>query len=97
MRTPKKGAIISSHVMRPKYTVRSGFGLCLLARELSGSRGAALLAGLAFGFFSYRWDHAVHLQSLSTQWLPFALVFARRALREGRRSDLAGLDCEYRL
>ena len=69
----------------------SGLGAYVLARDLSGSRDAGLLAGLAFGFFSYRWDHAVHLQSLSTQWLPFALVFARRAVREGRRAQLLGL------
>lgn len=58
----------------------SGLAAYLLAIDLSGSRGAGFLAGLAFGFFSYRWDHAVHLQSLSTQWLPLALLCARRAL-----------------
>src|SRR4029077_12562144 len=69
----------------------SGLATFLLASELSGSRGAGFLGGLAFGFFSYRWHHIVHLQSLSTQWLPLALLFARRTLTRGGRVDLAGL------
>ena len=71
----------------------SGLGACLLAADLTRSRAAGFLAGLAFAFWAYRWDHVVHLQSLSTQWLPFALWFARRSLRAGpaRAVDLAGL------
>ena len=33
----------------------------------------------------------MHVQTLSIQWLPFALLFLRRSVREGRRRDLAGL------
>lgn len=69
----------------------SGLGAYLLAVELSASRGAGFLAGLAFGFFAYRWHHLVHLQSLSTQWLPLALLFARRAMRTGAARHLIAL------
>lgn len=69
----------------------SGLGACLLATDMSRSRGAGFLAGLAFAFCAYRWDHVVHLQSLSTQWLPFALWFARRSVRGGRALELVGL------
>jgi hypothetical protein len=69
----------------------SGLGAYLLAFELCGSRGAAFLAGLAFGFFAYRWHHLVHLQSLSTQWLPLALLQARRAMRVGATRHFVGL------
>jgi hypothetical protein len=69
----------------------SALGAYLLAVELSGSRGAGFLAGLSFGFFAYRWHHLVHLQSLSTQWLPLALLCARRAIRVGARRHFVGL------
>ena len=69
----------------------SGLGAFLLATDLSRSRGAGFLAGLAFAFFAYRWDHVVHLQSLSTQWMPFAIWLARRALRQPTLLRLAGL------
>lgn len=69
----------------------SGFGAYLLAAEISGSRSAGFLAGLGFGFFAYRWHHIVHLQSLSTQWLPLALLCARHAMRTPARRHLVGL------
>jgi hypothetical protein len=69
----------------------SALGAYLLAVELSGSRSAGLLAGLSFGFFAYRWHHLVHLQSLSTQWLPFALLCARHAMRIGETRHFLGL------
>jgi len=71
--------------------VMSALGAYWLGTELSGSRRAGFLAGLAFGFFAYRWHHIVHLQSLSTQWLPLALVCARRAMRTPAGSWLFGL------
>ncbi len=69
----------------------SGLGAYLLAAEISGSRSAGFLAGLGFGFFAYRWHHIVHLQSLSTQWLPLALLCARHAMRSPARRHLVGL------
>ena len=53
---------------------RGGLGAMLLARELGASRGrGAFLAGFGFAFCTYRWDHLVHVQSLSVAWLPFGL------------------------
>jgi hypothetical protein len=69
----------------------SGLGAFLLAADRSRSRAAGFLAGLAFAFFAYRWDHIVHLQSLSTQWLPLALWLARRTQRGGGAGHLVGL------
>ncbi|HVQ30578.1 MAG TPA: hypothetical protein VMV21_13405, partial [Vicinamibacteria bacterium] len=69
----------------------AGLGAALLARELGAMRGAALLAGLGFAFCAYRWDHIVHVQSLSTGWLPLALLFLLRTLRSGSRGAAAGL------
>jgi hypothetical protein len=69
----------------------SGLGAYLLARDLGASRSGGFLAGLGFGFCAYRWDHVVHVQSLSTQWLPFAVLFLLRVLRRGRGWDGVGL------
>lgn len=70
----------------------SSFPLCglaayALARDLGSSRSGALLGGLGFAFSAYRWDQIVHLQSLSVQWLPLAVLFLRRTLRTGRIRD----------
>lgn len=70
----------------------SGLGAYLLAEELTASRGGAFLAGLAFAFSSYRLESIVHLQTLSIQWLPFALLFLLRSLKRPSLPNLIGLD-----
>ena len=45
----------------------------LLARELTGRRDAAFLAGLAFAFGPMRALHVSHLQVLAWGWMPIAL------------------------
>jgi hypothetical protein len=67
----------------------AALGVYLLTVELFGTRRGGFLAGAAFAFCAYRWQHLVHVQSLSMQWLPFALVFARRALRGAGWRDAA--------
>jgi hypothetical protein len=71
--------------------VLSGMGAYLLAEEVSGSPGGAFLAGLAFAFSAYRWVHVVHLQSLTVQWLPLALLSLRRLWRGGSVAAAVGL------
>jgi hypothetical protein len=68
-----------------------GLGAYLLAREMSGSRAGAFIAGLGFTLCAYRFDHLVHIQSLSIQWLPFALLYLLKAARSGRASHLLAL------
>lgn len=64
--------------------VLAGAGMYLLARELTGRRDAAFLAGLAFAFAPLRALHVSHLQVLTWGWMPIALwglhrYFARRS------------------
>lgn len=66
-------------------------GAYVLARDTGASPAASVLAGVGFSYCTYRWDHIVHLQSLWVGWLPVALVFLRRTLRNGRASDAWGL------
>ena len=65
--------------------VLAGSGIYLLARELTGRRDAAFLAGLAFAFGPMRALHVSHLQVLAWGWMPIALwslhrYFARRSI-----------------
>lgn len=64
--------------------VLSALGVYLLVRDLTGSRGAAFLAGLLYGFAPYRINQFPHLQILSSQWMPFALFGLRRFFVTGR-------------
>jgi hypothetical protein len=69
----------------------SAFGTYLLARELSGSARAGLVAGLVFAFFPHRMEQTLeHLNLFSTQFLPLALwAFVVLSRRGGRRFVLA--------
>ena len=68
----------------------SGLGTFLLVRELTGSARAAFVAGLFYAFFPYRLNQFPHLQTLSSQWLPFSLLGFRRYFDTGRTLPLAG-------
>ena len=70
--------------------VLSGLGMYLLVRELTGHPVAALLAGLAFAFAPFRIDQFVHLEVLSSQWMPFTLYGFRRYFVTGRVRPLLG-------
>ncbi len=70
--------------------VLSGLGMYLLARELTGRRAVAFVAGLAFAFAPYRFGAAPHLQVISSQWMPFALFGFRRFFDTGRVRPLWG-------
>jgi len=86
--------------------VLSGLGMYLLARELTGNRAAAFVAGLAFAFAPYRIGSTPHLQVLSSAWMAFALCGFRRFFDTRSPRALAGgsaawlvqnLSCSYYL
>ena len=70
--------------------VLSGLGMFLLARELTGSRSAGFVAGLAYAFSPFRIASIPHLQVLSSAWMPFVLYGLRRHFATGRLRPLAG-------
>jgi hypothetical protein len=69
----------------------SAIAAYVLARRLTGSTGAALVAGLVFAFAPYRRDHLQHLELQWALWTPLALWAWHRALDGGRARD--GLMC----
>ena len=74
----------------------SGFFAFLLVRRLAGpacGEGPAVIAaccaGLAYGFGPYRAGQLAHLQVLTSQWMPLALLGMHAFLDEGKRRWLA--------
>ena len=63
----------------------SGYFAFLLGRRLTGSTVAGIIAGCAFGFAPYRASQLSHLQVLTSQWMPVALMGMHGYLEEGRR------------
>ncbi len=53
----------------------ASYGMYLLTLHWSGQRRAAFIGGIIFGFAPYRFAAIAHLQLLTFQWLPFALLF----------------------
>lgn len=59
----------------------SGIGVYLFARETGASKTGALLAGFIFTFAPFRSARALgHINLLSTEFIPFFLLFFRRTL-----------------
>jgi hypothetical protein len=67
--------------------VLSGVGAALLVRRLTGSDGAAVLAGIVFAFQPFRVDHHAHLQLQQTQFIPLSLWAFHRLLDTSRIRD----------
>jgi hypothetical protein len=63
----------------------SGYFAFCLARRLTGSTFGGVVAGLAFALAPYRASQLSHLQVLTTQWMPLALLSMHAWLDEGRR------------
>ena len=88
------GEIGTYNVLMLGSFVLTAFGTYLLALELWGSRGGALIAGLIVGFCPYRFTHAGgHLSIGSTQWIPFFFLYLERTLSKPttRSAVLAGV------
>lgn len=64
--------------------VLSAFSTYLLAFDVTKQRAGALLAGLAFAFWAYKFNHLSHINLVTLQWLPLVLFALRRALRQNR-------------
>ena len=63
----------------------SGFFAYLLGKRLTGSTFAGICAGIAFGFSPYRASQLAHIQVLSSQWMPLALLGLHAYLDTGAR------------
>lgn len=97
-------AILCHNLLFLSSFALSALGGFLLVRELTGSARGGFVAGLCYGFSLYRLDQLSHVQTLSSHWMPFALLYLHRFCVSGRRGPLAaaaaflclqGLSCGY--
>ena len=65
----------------------SGIGMFVLVRSLTGSAGAALVAGFVFAFLPFRFVHYAHLELQMAQWMPLCLWALHRTIQHGRIRD----------
>ena len=65
--------------------VLSGFSAYLLAYDLVRNRAGAILAGAAFAFWAYKFNHLSHINLVTLQWMPLVLFALRRSLMQDRR------------
>jgi len=56
----------------------AGLSMYGLVFHLTKSGASAVLAGLVFAFFPYRFAHISHLELLSMAWMPFCLLFLHK-------------------
>lgn len=68
----------------------AGLGAYLLAFQLTGSRAAALVAGVGFAFSPFRFGHLGHLQILTSHFMPFVLLYLHRWAKQPRWAWAAG-------
>lgn len=68
----------------------SVLGAWLLARRLSGSRSAAMITAVVFGFCPYFFSHTAHIQLLMAGGIPLSLLMMHRLADEpGNRKGVA--------
>jgi hypothetical protein len=76
--------VLLHNIMLLSAITFSGVALFALVRYLTGSRGAGLIAGIAFSFAPYRFDHFMHMELQWAMWAPLALLALHRAYDTGR-------------
>jgi len=69
--------------------VFAGAAMFLLARELTGDTGAAVVAGVIFAFYPHHVAQSAHLQNIVVGWMPIALLGLHRYFSTGSRRALA--------
>lgn len=62
----------------------SGMTMFALARYLTGSRGAGVLAGIIFSFAPYRFEHVMHMELQWAMWIPLAFLALHRTFDTGK-------------
>jgi hypothetical protein len=67
--------------------VASAVTMFALCRYLTGSRGAGVVAGTAFAFAPFRFEHIMHMEIQWTIWMPLAFLALHRLLERGRWRD----------
>ena len=73
----------------------AGYGTFRLTRTLTGSTGAAWVAGIAYAFVPYRFGQMPHLPYLFSGWIPILLEALVLFVRERSRKRAAWLGVSF--
>jgi len=79
--------ILAYNLMVLLSFVLAGFAAYLLICYHTGSWCGGVVAGLAFAFAHYRFGQFSHLQLLTSQWMPLALLYLSRFMRSRSTKD----------
>lgn len=83
--------VLAYNVLLFLSLVLSAVAMHAYVRAVTGSVGGAYLAGLVWGFWSYRFAHLVHLQLQALYFLPLAFLLVHRVVAGRRRRDALAL------
>lgn len=83
--------VICYNVLLLLSLVASAAAMHAFIRSVVGTTGGAYLAGLAWGFGSYRFAHLLHVQLQALYFLPLACLFVHRLVAGRRTRDAVGL------
>jgi hypothetical protein len=75
----------------------SAYFVMLLARRLTGSTHAGVIAGIAFAFSPYATFEMGRIQLVATQWIPLTFLFLHRFFETKRLRDMLGFGLAYTL
>ncbi len=81
------GRVIAYNLIFFTVFALNGFTMYLLAREVTGSKPAAFIGGLIYGFWPYTLSHYEHPNLVFTCWVPLVLLYLRRTLQRGQKRD----------
>jgi hypothetical protein len=76
--------VLMHNLMMLGAIAASGAAMYALCRYLTGSRGAALIAGIVFAFAPYRFEHIMHMEMQWTMWMPLGFLMVHRTFDTGR-------------
>jgi len=80
-------AVVVYNVLVLASFVLAGTCMFLFVRSATAHAPAALVAGIAFACYPFRFEHYNHLELLPAFWMPLALWALHRTIARGRMTD----------
>ena len=86
-----RDVVLCYNVLLFASLLASAAAMHLYVRQVTGSQWGARLAGIAWGFWPYRFAHLLHLQLQSLYFLPLVFLWLHWLVASRRRREAAGL------
>ena len=80
-----KGPLICYNLICLLTFVLAGFAAWALVNYLTGDWLAGVVAGIIFAFCPFRFSHLTHVHVLTSQWIPFALLYLHKYLDNNQK------------